>query len=463
MNIISENSTNENKIIKSIESFVKDFKVIQALKKANCYKNKGISVHVIFCFLLQLVYTGKSMHMNYQSENTKPTFGKDVIYRFLNAGYINWQNFMISLAKTIINTKILKLTSEKRCNAIVVDDSFYGRLRSKTVELLANVNDHASKGKRYKKGFRMLTLSWTDGVSLFPLLFNLQSSTKKKNRYCEMQENLNKNSNAYKRRKQAISKIPDVLIEMLNKVVQAGIPSKHVLFDSWFSFPVTIIKIFKIGLHTVARLKNTPTIKYEFEGERKTLSQIYKSKRKRPGKSKYLLSVLVKIYDSENNELDVRIVFVRDRNNKKKWIAFICTDLSLSEEEIIALYGKRWSIEVFFKICKSYLNLGKEFQGISYDCMIAHTAIVMTRYMILAVEHRDQNDPRTMGELFFLSYDEVQDIRFSEALKLILEILYETLEETLFLTNEQITDFIELFISKLPQYLSPKLILKKAS
>ena len=25
------------------------------------------------------------------------------------------------------------------------------------------------------------------------------------------------------------------------------------------------------------------------------------------------------------------------------------------------------SIEVFFKVCKSYLNLGKEFQGLSYD------------------------------------------------------------------------------------------------
>jgi hypothetical protein len=42
------------------------------------------------------------------------------------------------------------------------------------------------------------------------------------------------------------------------------------------------------------------------------------------------------------------------------------TDLSLTEEHIIAVYGKRWSIEIFFKVCKSYLNLGKESQGLSY-------------------------------------------------------------------------------------------------
>ncbi|MFT5875643.1 MAG: hypothetical protein ACI8WT_004637 [Clostridium sp.] len=44
---------------------------------------------------------------------------------------------------------------------------------------------------------------------------------------------------------------------------------------------------------------------------------------------------------------NVRLIFVRDRNNKKKWIGFICTDLSLTEEQIIALYRKRWDIVIF--------------------------------------------------------------------------------------------------------------------
>lgn len=56
-------------------------------------------------------------------------------------------------------------------------------------------------------------------------------------------------------------------------------------------------------------------------------------------------------------------------------------DLALTEEEIIVIYGKRWSIEVFFKVCKSYIKLGKEFQGISYDATTAHTPIVMIRYI----------------------------------------------------------------------------------
>jgi len=52
-----------------------------------------------------------------------------------------------------------------------------------------------------------------------------------------------------------------------------------------------------------------------------------------------------------------RIVFVQDRNRSKQWLALISTDLSLSDEEVVQMYGKRWDIEVFFKTVKSYLKL----------------------------------------------------------------------------------------------------------
>ncbi len=51
-------------------------------------------------------------------------------------------------------------------------------------------------------------------------------------------------------------------------------------------------------------------------------------------------------------------------------------EASLTEDEIIRIYGKRWSIEVFFKVCKSYLCLTKECRSISFDAMTAHTAVL---------------------------------------------------------------------------------------
>ena len=147
-----------------------------------------------------------------------------------------------------------------------------------------------------------------------------------------------------------------------------------------------------------------------------------------------------------------RLVYIRNRNKRNDWIALISTDLTLTEEEIIALYGKRWDIEVFFKICKSYLKLTGEFQQLSYDSIIAHTTIVMLRYMILSVEKRKDEDPRSIGELFFLGFDEVSDIRFEQALLLLMTLLADTLKDAeLGLSEEQMEQIMENFIQKLPQ------------
>ncbi|MCD5450697.1 transposase, partial [Lactobacillus delbrueckii subsp. bulgaricus] len=55
---------------------------------------------------------------------------------------------------------------------------------------------------------------------------------------------------------------------------------------------------------------------------------------------------------------------------------------------------------VFFKTCKSFLKLGTEYHGLSYDALTAHTAFVFLRYMFMSVEKQDDEDDRTIGELF---------------------------------------------------------------
>ena len=46
-----------------------------------------------------------------------------MFYIVLNSFFINWATFMLKLAVRII-AKISRLTSDKRVNAIVVDDTF---------------------------------------------------------------------------------------------------------------------------------------------------------------------------------------------------------------------------------------------------------------------------------------------------------------------------------------------------
>ncbi len=455
MTTITENTTDDyvsyKNIVANISTFFKAQGIGQILRKANAYKSKGIPAVQVLIQLVTLIFTGKSMYMNKLNGTNDPGYGRDVVYRLLNSTHINWSTYLSNLAASVI-VFLCGLTGDDRKNALIVDDSLFERPRSKKVELLARVHDHAEKSKnKFKRGFRMLTLGWSDGVSFIPLLFRLMSSQDKKNRYNEQNPNIDKRSAGYKARTEATSCTTDVLISMLTQAKKLMIPAQYVLFDSWFSFPSTIMRIKKVGFDVVSRLKDIKTIKYLVNGTKRTLKQIYAANKKRRGRAKYLLSVEVMLYSDVGESIPARIVFVRDRNNRKKWIAFISTDMSLTEDQIIALYGKRWDIEVFFKICKSYLKLAGEFQGLSYDFMTAHTAIVMTRYIILATEKRRNEDQRSFGEVFHLCCDELADIQFADVLTRVLNILRETLsgDECLFLSSEQISIIIGQFVANL--------------
>ena len=176
------------------------------------------------------------------------------------------------------------------------------------------------------------------------------------------------------------------------------------------------------------------------------------TKYNRQGRSRYLLSIKVKA-----DGIDAKIVCVKNRNNRKDWIAIIYTNTELSEEEIISIYGKRWDIEVFFKTYKSFLKLGKEYHGLSYDALTAHVAIVFTRYMMLVVQKRDNEDERTLGELFYLAIDEMADISFSESMLILIEAMTNSMKEIIHATDEQLVKILEVFLNKLPNLMKASL------
>lgn len=239
----------------------------------------------------------------------------------------------------------------------------------------------------------------------------------------------------------------------MKNALAAGHKAKYVLFDSWFSNPRQILEIKDLGLNVIAMVKRSSKRTYMFEGKRLDIKKIFASCKKRHGRSRYLLSVPVKVGQDKNGEngIDARIVCVRNRNNRKDWIAIICTDMSLSENDIIRIYGHRWDIEVFFKTCKSSLLLRKEYYGLSYDRLTAHVSMFFTRYMLLTVTKRDNEDDRTLGELFYLMISEVADITYQESMLIILEAILATVQEEFHITDEQVEAFYEKFMAKLSE------------
>lgn len=296
----------------------------------------------------------------------------------------------------------------------------------------------------------MLTLSWSDGNTLIPVNSCLLASAKDTNIIGPV-KTFDNRTLAGKRRKLAQTKAPEALMTLLDTAISAGLKADYILFDSWFSNPAQVTDIHSRGMDVIAMIKKSSRIKYLYCGEQLNIKEIYSRNKKRRGRSKYLLSVDVMV--GKENPIPAKIVCVRNKANRRDWLAFICTDTTLSEEEIIRIYRKRWQIEVFFKTCKSMLNLIGECHSLSYDALTAHVAIVFTRYMLLAMEQRQNEDQRTLGELFFFLVDEMADITFNRSLGILMDSLMASLQENLKLSDEQLTAFTTDFEARLSEYL----------
>ena len=453
MSSIPHSTQNENEISNFVSKFIAEFHLGKLLFQCNAGKVKGIPVMDVFRYLLCLVFSDRSMYMQRKTGVFEAGFCKNTVYRFLNSTKTNWLRFTTLLSASIINGFMKPLTSDERKDVFIIDDSLFDRSRSAKTELLAKVFDHCSM--KYKRGYRMLTLGWSDGYSFIPVNHCLLSAAEDKNLLCEA-VNHDGRSLAGKRRRQSRRKATEVMVDLIKTAQQSGLTAKYVLFDSWFTSPKTIAALKQEQkLDVIAMVKKSSKVKYGYQGKALNIKEIYSQNKKRRGCSKYLLSVEVTVGEEA---IPAKIVCVRNKSKKKDWLAIISTDIGLSEEEIIRIYGKRWDIEVFFKSCKSYLHLVKECRSLSYDALTAHVSIVFTRYMMLSVAQRRTEDDKTICELFFCLLDELDDITFSQSMRIIIDALMNTVMEYFHITEQQLEEFTASFVQRLPKYMQPALL-----
>jgi len=403
-----------------ISSFIGDCQIGTLLNKSGIRKLKGVSPLLLFSAIFQLPFEGNNFYRGIVTNAALP-FRKNAAYELLKNPRHNWRRFLLFLAVQVANF-FSRLTSDDREKVLIFDDSTYDRSRSKAVELLAWIFDHNSGTSL--KGFKLLTLGWSDGASFLPLDFVLCSSAKAAKRLQDIRKVLDKRTCGYKRRLEAITKSTDHLEDMVKRALTFGIKADYILMDSWFCWPKILAKL---GQHlpVICMAKDMPKVFYLHEGQCVRLSGLYKRIRKRPGKARILGSAVVETVQKQK----VKIVFVRHRH-KRDWLAIISTKIDLRAEEIVRIYGKRWDIEVFFKMMKHHLNLEREAQLRDFDGIIGHTTIAMVRYIFLAIEQRCHDDQKTIGGLFFACSDEIKDLSLLEALQRLLTLVFDKIRSS---------------------------------
>ena len=412
INQMNQNENTQNQFSDAI----KELQIGKLMRKSNITKSCGVSAYEVFQFLLLLVFQGRNLFRFLNSKRKEQAVSKNTYYRFLNDTSFNWTKFLLLLAAKVTSA-FSRLTRPERVRVFVLDDSVVKRNRSKAVELLARVYDHVEH--KYQKGFTLLTLGWSDGYSFVPVGFNLLSSAKKNNRYQEISDKIDHRTNGYKTRKESMFAKPDAAILLIQRALAAGIRADYVLMDTWFTTEPMLEKILGTGMDAIGMVKQLKQ-RYNYRGKAYTLPELCRFVRFDNNKN-----IFGSIHATTKTGIPVKIVVVRNHNKKSECLYLLSTDCSLSDAEIVRIYGNRWSIECFFKASKSFLKLGTEFQSRTYDAMVSHTAIVFTRYTILEWIRRNKNDEKTYGELFFLFCEDIQDMDLTTALQSLMALFVE--------------------------------------
>lgn len=436
---------------KAMKQSFSDLRIGKHLHDAGIRKKRGFSCLTLFQLLFLLVFEHRNWYQACHSKKADDLPGKDAMYDFLKIPTFNWRKFLLSLSREAV-LRFRKLTASDRVSVFILDDSVYSRNRSKKVELLARIHDHVSH--RFVKGFSLLTLGWSDGFSFIPVDFALLSSAKKENRYAEMDASIDKRTSGYKRRTEAVQSKPEAAAALIQHALDAGMVADYVLMDTWFTHAPFIESISGKGLFVIGMVKQMKQ-RYHADGKQLRLDELYKLVRPTLGKKDVLGSIQVCLNTDEKTP--VKIVFVRNRNKRSEWLALLSTDTTLSDEEIVRIYGMRWEIETFFKCAKSLLKLANEFQGRSYDSMIGHTTVVFTRYILLEWSRRHEQDPKTIGHLFFMMCEDIKDVDLLAALQSLLDLMGSLSENKAALNTNTIMRQLMNWFESLPRYIKGSL------
>jgi DDE superfamily endonuclease len=372
----------------TIAKVFKELKMHSLLNRSNIQKRCGVSVDKVVYDLFHvpfLMFTTVFLFVRNQFEEA---VSKNVFYRFLENANYNWHLFSLNLSYQV--DKNMGAESNHTTEKFFVLDDTITKVSGKLIESASYIFDHTIG--RSVLGFQKLVLGIYTSDRFIPVGQRICVSKKrpdkksKAGKYTKTpkSDKINPESAGAKEReeleKNKLEKSYSLLKEAKKKIKDVH----YVLFDSWFCFNCFIKQVKSLGIEIICQLKNMPrTNKYSYNGKEYSLKELYNyfAKPKMRTVKEFCYKRALLTVNIPGEEIQLKIAFIQNEG-ENKWHAFSSTDTKLSADKILGYYSKRWSIEVFFKNCKQYLNFGKE-QMSNLDSIIASDALVFLRYSIL--------------------------------------------------------------------------------
>ena len=414
--------------------FLSAFKYEALCRSFEKLKSSGISFSRTFLSLCLLRFTNLTVYGQYRSGlNVISEFQKDVFYRLMNNSFVDWRKLVLNFARKFIKLTVSTPDSDE-IKCFILDDSGIEKT-GKTIEFIGKIFDHVFN--RYVLGFRLMVLGYFDGKSFIGVDFSLHREKGKnakkpygmnpkdlKTRF--QKTRINSSPGATRVKELDMTKIESG-IKMLQRAAKKGFKASYVLFDSWFFSDKLVKAIREINdgsMHVLGMCKlgkRTFTYLRKDYSPKELLKKLEKKKkRSRKLRAHYIEAVVI------HHGVTMKLFYSR-YVNCKDWKLIVSTDLRLNYPKAIEIYQIRWTIEVFFKETKQYLNLGK-CQSNDFDAQIADTSLAMITYMLLTMQKRMTNY-ETIGGAFRENRQEMLELTLWERIwGLFQEILAELTE-----------------------------------
>lgn len=252
-------------------------------------------------------------------------------------------------------------------------------------------HDLVAKQKEFEQAKKKLKQFYQKGK-----LFGLTHNERKE----QFKKDVANGSFGHTRRREADKSKIDMMTEMLSMSVKHGFIPDYVLIDSWF-FCFEILEKLSTLKNGVIKLVSMVKINNQKFFDCKTnkempIKMILKRYEKESKTCKSLKAKYIKV-TCKYKGIRVNLFFVK-MGRSQNWHLLLTTNLSLNFIDLMEVYQIRWSIEVFFKECKQYLNLGK-CKSSCFDAQIADTTVTMLQHIMLSYYKRI-NCQQTFGGLF---------------------------------------------------------------
>ena len=221
-----------------------------------------------------------------------------------------------------------------------------------------------------------------------------------KERKSQYKKLVSSKSYGYIRRKEADMSKGKNLIVMLKRAVKNNFIPRYVLTDSWFFSEslISSVKSIKKGcIDLISMVKiNNQVFNVGKEQQGVDVKILLKNNERTAIRCKKLNAKYIKI-DCNYKGMTIRLFFVK-MGRTSNWHLLATTDMTLNFIALMEAYQIRWSIEIFFKETKQYLNLG-QCKSSNFDAQVADTTISMIQYTMLGYCKRI-NYQTSFGDLF---------------------------------------------------------------